>query len=196
MQDQDKTELQKWRAEFGPMLRKFVIGGVIAAAFTTGGSYAFGIKDNLVSLWNLPVAVAENSRQIQLLRIPRKIFEISDVSGPTSGYCVEGQNCSVNVRVRRYADALSCEINPETVEYYYRNPRTNEVHSVDIVSGRPRDVGTSWLNIPFVFSTPYGISPDAELCSQPEYTGCPGQSESDDAISQAPECFNVKVVQQ
>ena len=150
-----------------------------------------GIKDDVAAL---AVSVERNADAIRSLRQPADIFEISRQSGPVDGYCVEGEPCAVNIRVRRHPDALVCRIVPETLIYYYRNPRNNEVYDTVLLSGSPRDVGTSFINLQFTFSTPSNLIPNAELCVKPSYVGCPGMIPDDPPISPDEECFEVSIM--
>lgn len=187
------SEFSKWRSEFMPSVRKAVIGLTVTAIIAGSVSFASGAWRNIVALWHLPARVEDNHEAIQRLRIPSKIFEISERSGPVHGLCIGGEPCPMNIRVRRTREALSCRIVPGSVAYYYRNPRTNEVYDVQMVDGRPRDIGTAYINLAFTFTTPRGLAPDAELCVEPAYTGCPGQAKNSPPAKQAPECFNVPV---
>lgn len=177
--------------------RNSVVNTLVAAAtalsLATVATVATGSAARLQALWQLPEAVEENRRAIEALRVPRFIFEIGERSGPVRGYCVEGEACQINIQVRRLRDALGCQLVPETVQYYYRNPRTNEITSVEILAGRPRDVGVRWIILPFTFTTPFGLVPEAELCVEPGYIGCPGQAPDGPLATQAPECFDVPI---
>ena len=149
------------------------------------------IKDDVAAL---AVSVDRNADAIRSLRQPEDIFEISQMSGPVDGYCIEGEPCAINIRVRMHPDALVCRVVPDTLIYYYRNPRNNEVYDAVLISGSQRDIGTGFINLQFTFSTPSNLIPNAELCVKPSYVGCPGMIPSDPPISPDEECFDVAII--
>lgn len=188
-------------AAFVAVARKMIYGAIAAGLLSIVVAVAWEpFRTWAVSMIHLPESVAENARAtaanaraIDRLRLPSNIFEVSPRSGPVRGHCVSGVNCVVKVRVRRLPDAMPCEIIAGSADYYYRNPRDNETHDVTIVSGQPRDVGTTWINLTFTLSTPFSLEPDAELCVRPAYLNCPGQLPEDGAIAPDEECFEVQV---
>ncbi len=208
------TELQKWRRDMPSAFRKSFIGVIVGGATAWVVAYSTDLWSGIIAWAEYPEkailqreedrqlmlenarAIAQNSEAIRRLTIPTDIFEISDRSGPIDGYCIDGVPCEMNLRVRRKSAALACQIVPGTVDYYYRNPRDNEVHDVITISGAAKDVGTSYINLPFVFSTPRRLRPGAELCVRPSYVNCPGTSAGDAAIDPEEECFEVPIKSQ
>lgn len=192
-----KDEIKRWQNEAVPMARKVVIGTIlgltIVPAITFSAGKAFGFWDNIVAIWRSPAAIAELTEELRHIRVPSEIFEVSERSGPPAGRCIEGQPCPMIVRARRFEYALACEIVPDSLTYYYLNPRTNEPSPVDIIRGTTRNLDTTWTNLSFTFSTPFGLSPDAEMCVKAKFRRCPGQIEGE-TVTQTDECFEVPVI--
>ncbi|WP_340289231.1 hypothetical protein [Sulfitobacter pontiacus] len=208
------TELQKWRRDMPSAFRKSFIGMFVGGVTAGIVAYSTDVWSGIMAWSEYPEkallqreedrqlmmdnarAIAQNTEAIRRLTIPTDIFEISDRSGPIDGYCIDGVPCEMNIRVRRKVAALACQIVPGTVDYYYRNPRDNEVHDVITFAGAAKDVGTSYINLPFKFSTPRRLRPGAELCVRPSYVSCPGMSAKDDPIDPEEECFEVPILSQ
>lgn len=201
---EEKTELQKWKAEFRQKFRTVFVVSVLTAIIAPFVGFAVavvgGYGDELAALRRAPAQIEDlielverNSTLIQRLRIPTEIFKLEEESGPVEGFCVEEQNCRYKLRIRRFENALSCRLVESGFEYYYLNPRDNEQHFSERVAGRPRNVGTRPVNLDFTFTTPSGIAPDAQFCVKASYVGCPGMNEGDDAVPQEPQCVSVEV---
>lgn len=205
------TELQKWRRDLPSAFRKSFIGVAVGAVTAFLLAYFTDVWAGIVAWSEYPEralqqreedralmiqnakAITLNTEAIRRLTLPKDIFEISDRSGPIEGYCIDGVPCEMNVRVRRKVAALACEIVPESVDYYYRNPRDNEIHDVFTLKGSVKNVGTTFINLPFTFSTPRRLRPGAELCVRPSFINCPGMSAGDAPIDPAEECFEVPI---
>lgn len=172
------------------IVQKYLLGVVMVAAM----AWFTAFRDEIREFSNLPDAVAANGEAIRRLSMPNRFFEMSERSGPLLGHCVEGENCRMRLRIRRFQDALDCLLAPDTLTYFYRDPRTNEVYDVTRIEGAARNIGTEWRNREFVFTTPTGVSPNAEFCANAKYTDCPNQIESDGQIGQPAECISVTVL--
>ncbi len=213
-EDTKLTELQKWRRDMPSAFRKSLIGMIVGGSTAWIIAYSTDVWSGIVAWAEYPEkaliqreedrkmmlenarAIARNSEAIRRLTVPTDIFEISDRSGPVNGFCIDGVPCEMNLRVRRKVGAIACQVVPGSVAYFYRNPRDNEVHNINTISGSAKDVGTSYINLPFVFSTPRQLRPGAELCVRPSYVSCPGMSANDDPIDPEEECFEVPILSQ
>lgn len=201
-----KQEIAKWKEEFNHVWRRTLIMAVLAPFVLGIGVAVTGARDNLHALWSLPTTTSEqfvstqaaieaNTRAINKLRIPAKIFEISERSGPVDGYCVRGTDCVYTIRARRLPDALQCRVEPP-FEYLYRDASNNEEFSVDHVRrglNTARNLGTSYVNIEQTFSTPLTVGNIAEFCIRGKYSGCPGQTDPQQVITQSDECIGVVI---
>jgi len=172
-----------------------VIGSIGSVGYiqAIGDGFWYWFQDR-IGVTELNRLATQNEKDIRRLQLPIDIFEVSPLSRPTEGFCVATEPCSINVRVRRVESAMACRIVPGSVNYFYRNPRNNEVYDAEVLSGRPRDVGTRYINLGFTFSTPGDLIPNAELCVRPKYVNCPGMSESSGPIDPDEECFELDVL--
>jgi len=199
-----KAEAARWKEEFDHVWRRTLIMTILAPFLLVVGVMVTGVRDNLSALWTLPEttevqfqatqdAINSNTRAINQLRIPAKIFELSERSGPVEGFCKRGADCAYNIRVRRLPNALQCRVAPP-FEYFYLEETTNEEYSITRTSpGQARNLGTSYVNIDQTFSTPLSLTGLVEFCIRGKYRGCPGQTDQEQVITQNDECVGVSI---
>ncbi|APZ53150.1 hypothetical protein Ga0080574_TMP2816 [Salipiger abyssi] len=167
--------------------------GFLAVAFVEP------VRERALAIWNTPTSmtqISENlvnlsdrldvvSVEVRRLKQPETVFEMSTYNTrPVEGYCVSGQPCTINVRIRRLQDALSCRIVPGSIQWGFINPRADTFVSarrMDRPSGR--NVGVSWEDITIRLMTPPNLEPEAYFTFEAFYTECPGMGGGDDPIS-------------
>lgn len=157
------------------------------------------IRARAVAIWNTPTAMGEISYtlvemsdrldavtvEVRRLKQPETVFEMSTYNTkPVEGFCVSGEACTINVRIRRLEDALACKIVPGSVQWGFINPRADTfvgARRVDHAAGR--NIGVSWEDVTIVLMTPPNLEPEAYFTFEAFYTGCPGTTDGDDPIS-------------
>jgi hypothetical protein len=118
----------------------------------------------------------EVKTDVRRLKQPRVVFEVSRIgTAPVDGYCVEGQPCTVRLRLRRDVNALDCRIVPGSAEWGFVNPRSeifSQAPRLDDTSGS--NLGPAWEDRIIRIMTPAGLQPTANFTFVASYTDCPG----------------------
>lgn len=148
----------------------------------TQGAFQQEVKAELISLGERVDTLGE---KVQRLQLPDQVFEMSLWNtGPVDGYCVEGEECTFRVRLRRLEEALPCEIVPGSVRWGFINPDSDSfVVARRVDEARSRNIGPTWEDIEVTLMTPYGLEPEADFTFEASYRNCPGSNLGDDPVS-------------
>lgn len=128
---------------------------------------------------------------VELLQLPKQVLEIGASSGPVAGFCVEGQECAITVRLRRAESAVTCKIVIGSPKFFFVQSETMERRQVAEVDRgrRDRNVGREWTDLDFAFITPRGLVTDENqgaFMFSASYTGCGGADDVSVVVDESP----------
>lgn len=165
---------------------------VVFEPLRTWAQSMIAIPDRLTSI---EATQANILHDVDQLKQPSKIFELSATTAPVAGFVTGGADDVWRLRMRQTRQGIACQVIAGGMQFFFFNPRTNEPSPTRrIDAGGPEEINRTWSNIDAVIYTPTGLMPDAELCVEKSFIGCPGQRPDDPPIVQDPECVPVSVM--
>jgi hypothetical protein len=172
-----------------------LIGFVALVVFEPLRTFAQSVIEIPARLASIEATQSDILADVDRLKQPDKIFELSATTAPVLGFVTGGAQDVWRLRMRKTREGEACEVVAGGIRFFFFNPRTNEPSPTRrIDDGDPGGVGRNWSNIDAVIYTPTGLLPDAELCVEKSFIGCPGQRPDDPPIVQDPECVPVSVM--
>ena len=123
--------------------------------------------------------------------IPDRAFTLSipnsgplSESGTPDGVCIEGDTCTIRLRIRRVSDALDCKVVPNLTEWGFVNPRSDIYIGTSIVRTKSvKNLGSSYQDLDVLVNIPFGLEPNAFLVFESYYTDCPGTLPDSEPLS-------------
>ena len=107
---------------------------------------------------------------------PREIFETNvPLSGARDGFCVLGEPCGIDVRIRRTVEGMECVVIPGEERFYFVEVESGSRIQVFRSSGTPiTNVGRDWFDYHWTFETPSSLIKPSGFMYEFAYQGCRG----------------------